>query len=194
MKTINQYINEKFQVSKNYTHQYTYQPKNKDELIDYITYKIKKEGFGTKDNPLDLNDIDTSKITDMSKLFDAIDGPLNNLSNNGYFDISDWDVSNVKNMCYMFYVSNFDGDISDWNVSSVKNMSFMFKWSKFTGKNGDISNWDVSNVENMYEMFNNSRFNGNIDNWDVQNTKIMYAIFANCPLSKNPPEWYKYKK
>ena len=48
----------------------------------------------------------------------------------------------------VFYRSKFNGDISNWNVSNVKNMRSMFLYSKF---NSDISNWDVSNVEyNLY--------------------------------------------
>ena len=167
MISLNSYITEKFQVSKDYKRQYAYQPKTKGELIDCIIEKTNKEGFGTKDKPLDLNDIDTSKITDMSYLFYGSDNyRLCNLSKNGNFDISDWDVSNVTNMEAMFYNSNFDGDISEWNVSNVKNMEYMFTFSQFTGKNGDISNWDISNVKNMY------------------------AIFYNCQLEDNPPKWY----
>ena len=161
---LRKYLFEKFQVSKDYKRQYAYAPKDRDELIDCIKDKIDKEGFGTKDNPLDLNDIDTSKITDMNYLFNGEDGPLKELSKNGYFDISDWDVSNVTNMRYMFYDSRFNGNISDW---------------------------DVSNVENMRDMFCYSDFNGDISDWDVSNVKDMYFIFTYAPLQKNPPKWYK---
>ena len=171
MKTINQYISEKLHINKDVKDHYNYHPKNKKELIKCIKEKIKKEGYGTKDKPLDLNDIDTSKITDMSSLFDTLDGELEDLSENGNFDISKWDVSKVKNMDYMFNNSNFDGDISAWDVSNVTNMEAMFCYSKFTGENGDISNWDVSNIENMLNMFFGS------------------------PLQNNPPkcynDWYK---
>jgi surface protein len=34
----------------------------------------------------------------------------------------------------MFGSSKFNGDISDWDVSRVKNMEGMFDHSKFTGK------------------------------------------------------------
>ena len=50
----------------------------------------------------------------------------------------------------MFLWSKFNGDISQWNVSNVKNMSCMFQCSNF---NRDISKWDVSNVTKISGMF-----------------------------------------
>lgn len=41
---------------------------------------------------------------------------------------------------------NFMGDISEWDVSNVKKMTYMFRNSVFSG---DISKWDVSNVVDM---------------------------------------------
>ena len=42
-------------------------------------------------------------------------------------DISEWDVSNVKNMSYMFTgCSQFNQDISNWNVDKVRYTQFIF--------------------------------------------------------------------
>ena len=71
-------------------------------------------------------------------------------------------------MWWMFSTSKFtgeNGDISQWDVSNVKNMECMFYNSKFTGENGDISNWDVSNVTNMHDMFKNSPLEKNPPKW-----------------------------
>ena len=62
------------------------QPKNKTQLRQLINYVFKHHIY-------DLNFIDTSKIKDMSWLFE-------NVKHN--FDISSWDVSKVKNTNYMF--------------------------------------------------------------------------------------------
>ena len=126
ISSIDDYISEKLHINNTTKIEYMYHPKNKEELIECIKEKIDKEGLGTKDNPLDLNDIDTSKITDMHELFDVVDGNLPDLSENGNFDISDWNVSNVINMAYMFFNSNFNGDISNWDVSKVEDMLFIF--------------------------------------------------------------------
>ena len=136
MKTIQNYITEKILINKNSKIAYNYHPKTKDELEDIIKRKIESEG-----NDCNLNDIDTSNITDMSGLFAYSKFNVN---------ISKWNVSNVINMNYMFTNSKFNGDISNWDVSNVKNMWSMFFRSKF---NGDISNWDVSNVINNAYIF-----------------------------------------
>ena len=67
---------------------YSCKPKTKEELKFIINDRVNKEGINCN-----LNDIDTSLITDMSGLF-------SDLRFNG--DISNWDVSNVKTMSYMF--------------------------------------------------------------------------------------------
>ena len=136
MKSLTHYIQEKLIIKKG--NNYKYYPETKEELKDIILKRIKEEG-----NEVDLNDIDVSKITDMSSLFEDTDF-------NG--DISKWDVSNVTNMSYMFYgCISFNQDISTWNVSNVTNMYCMFCNCK--SFNQDISAWDVSNVTNNHYMF-----------------------------------------
>ena len=117
MKQINNFINEKLIINKN-TKINEYHPKTKDELQDIVNKLIKERG-----NEANLNDIDTSEITDMSKLFYAS-------KFNG--DISEWDVSNVTNMYKMFTRSKFtgeNGDLSKWNVSNVEKNFAMFRFS-----------------------------------------------------------------
>ena len=136
MKTLQNYITEKILINKNSKIEYIYHPKTKDELKKII--KLRIESYG---NECDLNDIDTSNITDMSYLFEYSDF-------NG--NISNWDVSNVTDMEGMFRWSKFNGDISKWDVSSVTDMRGMFNGSVF---NQDISKWDVYNVRDMKAMF-----------------------------------------
>ena len=153
MKNINNYIVEKLKKinSKNTGKQYNYFPKNTDELKRIVSNLIKERG-----NEANLNDIDTSEITDMSYMFQTS-------KFNG--NISKWDVSNVNNMIGMFCYSDFtgeNGDISDWDVSNVKHMNNMFFDSSF---NGDISNWDVSKVKSMYTMFMGCPLSKNPPKW-----------------------------
>ena len=101
-------------------------------------------------------------------------------------DISKWDVSNVTNMRAMFYHSQFNGDISQWDVSQVRDVSAMFHSSKF---NGDISKWDTGNIKNMNGMFEWSKFSGNISTWDVSNVKSMSNIFNMSCFTGDISKW-----
>lgn len=120
-----------------------YFPQTKFELKNIIEERIEKEGY-----ECDLNDIDISKITDMSRLFTSSEARC---KFNG--DISKWDVSHVANMEGMFLRSDFNGDISMWNVSNVDSMSYMFFGSKF---DGDLSGWKVKNDVMHANMFDSS--------------------------------------
>ena len=173
-------------------------PTRKSELKAIIRHRI--EEYGPK---CDLNDIDVSRVTDMSDLFfsSKFNGDISqwNVSSvrnmNGMFynsqfngDISKWDVHNVESMFNMFNESRFNGDISKWDVSSVETMSGMFANSEF---NGDISKWNVRRVEDMRGMFHNSKFNGDISKWNVRRVKDMSMMFDKSPLEGKEPSWYK---
>ena len=112
MKNLKDIIQERLHINKDTKIVYNYHPKKRLELNKLINKLIEERG-----DEADLNDIDTSKITNMSKLFYVS-------SFNG--DISNWDVSNVQYMYSMFRHSEFNGDISNWDVSNVKDMGAMF--------------------------------------------------------------------
>ena len=151
MKTLNNYINEALIKKDTKIKPYKYFPKDRDELYDLLKELLKERG---KD--ADLNDIDTSAITNMSNLFYHLD-PHN-------IDISEWDVGNVEKMYAMFGDrKNFNSDLSHWNVSNVQDMRYMFcNCQKF---NSDLSTWNVSKVKNMEYMFAGCTSLINKPNW-----------------------------
>jgi hypothetical protein len=140
MRKLEDFVNEKLKVSANH-----YKPKDLKELIQIVKDAV------VDDNEADLNFIDTSLITSMNSLFEDID---------------------------------FDGDISNWDVSNVKDMDYMFYTSNFTGKNSpSMDKWDVSNVETMDSMFEQSKFEQDISGWEIDPSCSTDAMFAHCPLS-----------
>jgi surface protein len=153
-------------------HSHKFFPTSKNELREILGYLI-------YENDYDWNKIDTSKITDMSRLFCEV---------HHLGDITYWDVSNVENMEGMFHMCDgFDtswdksglrlGDISKWNVSKVKNMKFMF--ADANGLQADITKWNVSSVEDMSYMFYNTDFNQDISKWNVSKVRDMSCMFRN---------------
>ncbi|NCD06431.1 MAG: BspA family leucine-rich repeat surface protein, partial [Spirochaetia bacterium] len=128
--------------------EFTANTKVTDDMILYAKWLITRPKLlEIIRNGEDVTRVDTSQITDMSRMFYDID-TFNQ-------DISSWDVSNVINMEYMCKgAAAFNQDISSWDVSNVTNMSYMFYGANLF--NQDLSSWDVSNVTNHDSMFENS--------------------------------------
>ena len=183
MKTLHQYIKEKLIINKDYKY-YRYHDNmivvnSFDELRNIIEDRYDKLGAGTKQKPIDFNDIDVSNIISFC---DNDDNGLFERTQFKYIDISDWDVSSVTNMLSMFYKCNTlksVGDISYWDVSNVTNMAYMF--TDCVNFNQNISRWNVSRVTDMSYMFYGCvNFNQNISSWDVSKAADMCAMFKFC--------------
>ena len=166
-----------------------YQPQTKEEL------RILCE-----DEKIYLGDIDTSKITDMSHLFENrrlvkdidFDEPYwkGFPIRENYDGIETWDTSHVTDMSHMFDgVKNFNQDISKWNVSNVKDMSYMFYGAE--SFNQPIGYWDVSYVKKMSCMFEYAdSFNQDIGKWNVSNVEDMFCMFNSAEsFNQNIGDW-----
>ena len=106
MKTLTKYLNEKLIINKDYKSPYTCAPKSFEELRKIIDDRYNKLGPGTKQKPIDFNDVDVSNI----------DSFYDNNINIGIFDSTKFE-----------YI-----DISNWNVLKVKSMGYMFNKSGIT--------------------------------------------------------------
>ena len=131
---------------------------------------------------MDLHNLDTSAINDMSSLFSGD----SNLTTVG--DLSEWNTSNVTDMSLMFANATSltsIGNLDNWNTSKVTDMSWMFgtesgKQSHLTNI-GDLDNWDTSNVTDMAYMFANATnltSIGNLDNWNTSKVTDMSWMFG----------------
>ena len=137
--------------SKSKVNQKQYHPKDKNELMELLDKLIKERGYEG-----DFNDIDTSKITDMSMLFTFARTKFNG-------DISEWDTSNVRDMRFMFCDTKFAGDISNWDVSNVEDMYNMFYGCN--DFNCDLNKWNVRKVKNMAYMFDGCPLENHPPKW-----------------------------
>ena len=156
MKQLSTYVQEKLIINKDYRDNKIVEPKTFDELRNIIIDRYDKLGPGTKQNPIDFNDIDVSNLDSFCN--DKSEGIFDG-TRFKYIDISDWDVSNIKSMRGMFFMCT--------ELKSV----------------GDISKWNVSNVTNMTHMFNGcNNFNKDISEWNVSNVRYHAYTFYNCPI------------
>ena len=124
MKQLSTYIKEKLIINKNYI-EAKIVVKSFDELRNIIVDRYDKLGAGTKKNPIDFNDIDVSNINSFCKKYKYTGTGIFAETKFKYIDISDWDVSSVTDMSYMFCECKeleSVGDISYWDVSSVTDM------------------------------------------------------------------------
>lgn len=150
---------------------YKYFPNDFDDLKEIVDFKIL-----TEPNFLDMSDIDTSRITDMSNLFEY-EKTIKKL------DLSRWNTSNVKSMKNMFNgcISLNTLDLSSFDTSNVSDMTNMFgNCEKLTIL--DLSNFDTSNVTDMFYMFAGCRNLISVDltSFNTNNVTNMGYMFSNC--------------
>ena len=187
MKPLNQYIQEKLIINKDYRDGKIV-VKSFDELRKIIEDRYDKLGPGTEQDPIDFNDIDVSNLNSFCNIGKGI---FDNTKFK-YIDISGWDVSNIESMRNMFYGCEklkSVGDISNWDVSIVTNMSQMFFGCE--SFNQDLSKWDVSNVTDMSHMFFGCEsFNQDLSSWDVSSVTRMSRMFSGChSFNKDISNW-----
>lgn len=165
-------------------------PENKDALISLINERIAKYGYACS-----LNDMDVSKVTDMSYVFyqdfktdhqkaqdllykalvqknPTIDPlQITEVMDQHINQQSPFWITAQQEVASMVRRELFTGDISAWNTSSLVEMRYMFYGSSF---NDDISQWDVSNVRCMHETFNRSKFQGDLSQWKLHSECVTW--------------------
>ena len=204
MKSLTKYLNEKLVIfpsqvdekliiNKNYNDPYTCVPASWEELRKIIEDRYDKLGPGTKQKPIDFNDVDVSNM-DSFRDNRSYHGIFENTKFE-YIDVSYWDVSNVKDMSFMFsYCFHLKsvGDLSKWNISKVEDMYHMFNGCEQLKSVGDLSKWNVSKIINMSSMFQGcEQLNsvGDLSNWNVSNVNYMSNMFKESGIT-NIPRWY----
>lgn len=125
-------------------------------------------------NSINLSSFNTSKITNMSYMF-------NDSSITASLDFNSFNTSNVTNMTHMFYYALFKTlDLNNFDTSKVTDMSFMFGYkdnsSPLTKLN--ISTFNTSKVIDMKGMFTNTAIETlDLSNFDTSNVTNMWGMF-----------------
>lgn len=133
-------------------------------------FRSTKVSFTASDTP------NLAEVKDMSYLF-ACDLDISSCVQN--VNLSNWDVSNVTDMSFMFYNTQFNQPISSWDVSKVTNMSNMFANARYF--NRSIGEWDVSGLVDMSNMFYAAQaFNQDIGEWKLSSVQNLSGAFANA--------------
>ncbi|QVK01924.1 DUF285 domain-containing protein [Mycoplasma mycoides subsp. capri] len=150
---------------------------------------------------------DTSKITDMTSVFDT--------TNEFDQDISNWDTSKVTNMNFMFTrakkfnqnlnkwktdkvtlmintfqnTKEFNSNIKDWKTDAVTSMKGMF--NKAVKFDQDISTWKTDKVTDMSYMFDGAeKFNKDISSWKVETVQNFNGMLRNAKeFDKELKKW-----
>lgn len=125
---------------------------------------------------LDVSNLNTSQITDMSQMFGAC-------TNLNILDLSNFDTSQVTDMSRMFYLCSglTSLDVSHFNTSKVTEMIDMFGYcAGLTSLN--VSHFDTSKITNMGGMFNGCKGLTFLDlsNWDTSKVTKISGMFQDC--------------
>lgn len=110
---------------------------------------------------------------------------------------SGWDVSNVTDMSYLFFVSqpsfgyypDINFDMGSWDVSGVTNMSYMFYQIEGVGAGTGIGNWNVSNVTNMSHLFEQVDLGVDLNNWNTGQVTNMSNLFTFADYNYSLSNW-----
>ena len=90
-----------------------------------------------------------------------------------------WDLSNIERLTSVFEQTNFNQDLSNWDITSAQYINGLFFNNESFDQ--DISGWNTSNIISMNRTFLASRsFNQNISGWDVSNVTDMQFMFGSA--------------
>ncbi len=125
---------------------------------------------------LNMNNFNTSNVTDMSFMFYRCRRLVS-------LDVNNFDTSNVTTMSYMFADCTrlVSLDVNNFDTSKVNKMVGMFN-SCFELASLDVSNFDTSKVYEMGNMFIGciSLTSLNLGNFNLQFCTILSSMLSNC--------------
>ena len=153
---------------------------------------------------LDFSSWDTSKVTDISYMFDNSNGS-NKTYNGSEYDIdnysyltglNNWNLQSVNDMHYMFNSSTYydyqDKELT-WNTYNANDMSYMFAYSNTY--NFPKLSFDTRNVTNMAYMFTGFKSYNDLKLNFTDTSKVtdMSGMFGNSmDIQQNKFSYFNY--
>ncbi len=147
--------------------------------IEWVTMEY--AFYGCENLNITNTNIDTPDLSNVTSTTHMFNGAR---AFNG--DISNWDVSNIKNMSYMLRRTTSFNQPLYWDVSNVTNMTEMFRYASAFNQ---LLNWNVSSVTNMSYMFSDADVFNQPLNWDVSKVTDMSYMFSNADVFNQPLNW-----
>ena len=159
-----------------------YVSKTKKELIEII------QALSLIDpKNINLNWIDISNITDLSRVFAKSSGLT--------IDCSEWDTKHVEKFNYIFAFINKSTTIkaNNWQFDSAKELDGMFYFT-FNDVNVEIDakHWNTENVTTMKNMFaycSNQNFLHYATKLDISGCTNFEKMFANSKCEEDLSNW-----
>ena len=126
---------------------------------------------------LDLKNLDTTKVTDMSNMFDGCSG-LTSL------DLTPLNTQNVTNMSYMFNECHnlINLDLTPLDTHNVTNMTYIFS-NCYKLTTLDLTPLNTSSVTDIYGMFDGCSGLTSLDLTPLDTTNVSFSManmFHNC--------------
>jgi hypothetical protein len=102
-----------------------------------------------------------------------------------YWDINDWDVSQVTDMSWLLHNSAFNDRIDGWDVRNVTAMKKLFYLA--LAFNQPLDTWNVSQVTTIESTFRGtSSFNQSLSKWDASRVTILACMFCDATSFNQP--------
>ncbi len=141
--------------------------------------------FSCNAKGINLSQFDTSKVEDMTSMFENCGAES--------LDLSCFDTSRVKNMSFMFTECNLKClNLESFDTSNVENMSNMFMNSNIPELH--LGGFITKRVKDMGYMFYGCRAKIiDVHSFDTSCVEDMSAMFANCEVESLDLASFKFK-
>ena len=149
----------------------------KNDIITDLSFMFYNLNYNYRIEEIDLSELNTSKVIDMSQMFDGGYGLKKIIFGKNF------STSNVKSMYKMFaYCQSLEElDLSGFDTKEVLNMRGMFYRCQ-SSKNLKVDNFVTKNVTDMSYMFYRLEniYSLDVSNFDTSNVTDFSNMFAKC--------------